>query len=77
LRLTAKLLLNNTVHPFGVGGTLVELAHCCDEAVKSYRFDRFEVDVCTGELRRDGTRLKLQDKPFQLLIALLERLAVV
>jgi DNA-binding winged helix-turn-helix (wHTH) protein len=55
-----------------VGGTLVELAQYCDVAVKGYRFDRFEVDVRTGELRRDGTRLKLQDKPFQLLIALLE-----
>jgi len=52
---------------------LLELAHCCDGAVNGYRFDRFEVDVRTGELRRDGTRLQLQDKPFQLLIALLER----
>ena len=52
---------------------MLELAHCCDGAVNGYRFDRFEVDVRTGELRRDGTRLQLQDKPFQLLIALLER----
>jgi TolB-like protein/DNA-binding winged helix-turn-helix (wHTH) protein len=52
---------------------LVELAQCCDGAVNGYRFGRFEVDVRTGELRRDGSRLKLQDKPFQLLIALLER----
>jgi TolB-like protein/DNA-binding winged helix-turn-helix (wHTH) protein/Tfp pilus assembly protein PilF len=56
-----------------VDGNLLELAHCCDGAVNGYRFDRFEVDVRTGELRRDGTRLQLQDKPFQLLIALLER----
>jgi TolB-like protein/DNA-binding winged helix-turn-helix (wHTH) protein/Tfp pilus assembly protein PilF len=56
-----------------VDGNLVELAQYSDGAVNGYRFDRFEVDVRTGELRRDGTRVKLQDKPFQLLIALLER----
>jgi TolB-like protein/DNA-binding winged helix-turn-helix (wHTH) protein/Tfp pilus assembly protein PilF len=56
-----------------VDGKLAELTQSCDGAVNGYRFDQFEVDVRTGELRRDGTRLKLQDKPFQLLIALLER----
>jgi TolB-like protein/DNA-binding winged helix-turn-helix (wHTH) protein/tetratricopeptide (TPR) repeat protein len=55
-----------------VDENLEELAQCCDGTVNGYRFDHFEVDVRTGELRRDGTRLKLQDKPFQLLIALLE-----
>ena len=54
-------------------GKLAESAQSCDGVVNGYRFDRFEVDVRTGELRRDGIRLKLQDKPFQLLIALLER----
>jgi len=52
---------------------LAESAQSCDGVINGYRFDRFEVDVRTGELRRDGIRLKLQDKPFQLLIALLER----
>jgi DNA-binding winged helix-turn-helix (wHTH) protein len=36
------------------------------------RFDRFEVDLQAGELRRDGELLKLQEKPFQLLAVLLE-----
>ena len=38
-----------------------------------YRFDDFEADVSAAELRRGGTRLKLQLQPFQVLVALLER----
>jgi cholera toxin transcriptional activator len=38
-----------------------------------YRFERFEADVNAAELRRNGTRLKLQMQPFQVLVALLER----
>jgi DNA-binding winged helix-turn-helix (wHTH) protein len=37
------------------------------------RFATFEVNIEIGELRRYGHRLKLQDKPFQILVALLER----
>jgi DNA-binding winged helix-turn-helix (wHTH) protein len=36
------------------------------------RFDRFDVDLDAGELRRDGDKLKLQEKPFQLLAVLVE-----
>jgi TolB-like protein/DNA-binding winged helix-turn-helix (wHTH) protein/Tfp pilus assembly protein PilF len=36
------------------------------------RFGSFEVDTRTGELRKDGVRIKLQEKPFQLLLLLLE-----
>ncbi len=32
----------------------------------------FEVDLASGELRREGQRIPLQEKPFQLLTALLE-----
>ena len=38
-----------------------------------YRFDQYEADVSAAELRRAGTRLKLQLQPFQVLVALLER----
>jgi cholera toxin transcriptional activator len=38
-----------------------------------YKFDEFEADVRAAELRRNGTRLKLQLQPFQVLVALLER----
>jgi DNA-binding winged helix-turn-helix (wHTH) protein len=35
-------------------------------------FSVFEVDVRTRELRKQGLRVKLQEKPFQLLLTLLE-----
>jgi len=37
------------------------------------RFGAFEVDLDSGELRRSGVRISLQEQPFQLLAALLER----
>ena len=37
------------------------------------RFGAFEVDTRSGELRRQGSRLKLQEQPFQVLVLLLER----
>ena len=36
------------------------------------RFGVFEVDLRTGELRKQGLKLKLQEKPFQILVLLLE-----
>ncbi len=36
------------------------------------RFDHFEVDLRAGELRRDGSKVRLQEQPFLLLTALLE-----
>jgi DNA-binding winged helix-turn-helix (wHTH) protein len=38
-----------------------------------YRFGIFEVDAATGELRRQGLRVKLNTQPFQLLLMLLDR----
>jgi DNA-binding winged helix-turn-helix (wHTH) protein len=37
------------------------------------RFGTFEVNLQTGELRQQGQKLKLQEQPFQVLTALLER----
>lgn len=37
------------------------------------RFGAFELDRQTGELRKHGIRVRLQGKPFQILVALLER----
>jgi len=37
------------------------------------RFGVFEVDLAQRELRRSGLRIRLQEQPFQLLAALLER----
>lgn len=36
-------------------------------------FGPFEADLATGELRRDGRRVRLQRQPFEVLAALLER----
>jgi DNA-binding winged helix-turn-helix (wHTH) protein len=40
---------------------------------RRYRFGVFEADAATGELRRKGIRIKLNDQPFQLLLILLQR----
>jgi DNA-binding winged helix-turn-helix (wHTH) protein len=37
------------------------------------RFGAFEVDLRSGELRKHGIRLKLQEQPFKILALLLER----
>ena len=40
---------------------------------RRYRFGAFEADAATGELRRQGIRIKLNAQPFQMLFMLLER----
>ena len=37
------------------------------------RFGVFEVDLRSGELRKQGLKIKLQEQPFQVLVTLLER----
>ncbi len=44
-----------------------------DRAPQILQFGVFEVDLAQGELRKHGRRIKLQERPFQLLAALLER----
>jgi DNA-binding winged helix-turn-helix (wHTH) protein len=39
----------------------------------AFRFGAFELDRSSGELRKHGIRIKLQEQPFQILILLLER----
>ena len=36
------------------------------------RFGVFELDLAAGELRKNGRRIRLQEQPFQVLVALLE-----
>ena len=38
----------------------------------TYQFGPFEVNVVSGELLKQGRRVKLQDQPFRLLVILLE-----
>ena len=40
---------------------------------RRYRFGAFEADAATGELRRQGMRIKLNAQPFQVLLMLLDR----
>ena len=40
---------------------------------RALRFGVFEADLRTGELRKNGMRVRLQEQPFQVLAALLER----
>ncbi|MBM3787698.1 MAG: DUF5050 domain-containing protein [Acidobacteria bacterium] len=40
---------------------------------RTVRFAAFEVDLATAELRKHGTPVRLQEQPFQILCALLER----
>lgn len=42
-------------------------------SVRAIRFDEFEVDLSAGQLRKGGQRVKIQDLPFRLLVALLDR----
>ena len=42
-------------------------------APRCLRFDVFQVDLRSGELRKQGHRVKLQEQPFQVLAMLLER----
>jgi len=39
---------------------------------RTIRFGAFEADLHSGEVRKSGNRIKLQDQPFQLLVILLE-----
>jgi DNA-binding winged helix-turn-helix (wHTH) protein len=43
------------------------------QPARRYRFGAFEADAATGELRRQGIRIKLNAQPFQVLCLLLER----
>jgi cholera toxin transcriptional activator len=44
-----------------------------DTADRVFRFGVFEVNEATGELRKQGIRIKLHSQPFQVLVMLLER----
>ena len=51
----------------------VEVPVAVNSSSRIIRFSTFEVNLQTGELRRGGQKVRLQEQPFQLLAALLER----
>src|SRR5579859_2218406 len=44
-----------------------------ENGARTVHFGTFEVDLHAGELRRNGSKVKLQEQPFQVLTLLLER----
>jgi len=50
-----------------------EVPVSADPSSRIIRFSTFEVDLHSGELRQRGQKVKLQEQPFQVLAALLER----
>jgi len=44
-----------------------------DHPPRTARFGTFEADLHTGELRRDGRKVRIQDQPFRILALLLDR----
>ena len=51
----------------------VDVPVSTDSSSRIIRFSTFEVNLQTGELRQRGQKVKLQEQPFQLLVALLEQ----
>jgi TolB-like protein/DNA-binding winged helix-turn-helix (wHTH) protein len=45
----------------------------CSDSSGMFRFGDFEADTRSGELRKNGSRVPLQEQPFQVLSVLLER----
>jgi TolB-like protein/tetratricopeptide (TPR) repeat protein len=43
------------------------------ESMRVIRFGVFEVDLSSGELRKQGIRVRLQDQPFQILVLMLDK----
>src|SRR5258706_3265317 len=50
-----------------------QLMPAADSKPRGYRFAAFELDLATGELRKNGLRIKLQDQPLTVLELLLAR----
>jgi len=48
-------------------------ANTPNQSALRYRFGVYEADVRAGELLREGTKIKLQEQPFQVLVVMLER----
>ena len=49
------------------------MASVSPQAAGTVQFGTFELDLRAGELRRNGSKVKLQEQPFQILTMLLER----
>lgn len=69
-----KALTGVAARRIGYGGSAKLVASVPDtQPARLYRFGSFEANAATGELRRQGIRVRLHAQPFQLLLLLLER----
>ena len=48
------------------------MSRSAPSAAPVLRFDKFELDLCAGELRKRGVKLRLQGQPLQVLAILLQ-----
>jgi TolB-like protein len=53
-------------------GSNVPLTNDVDSASSTLRFGTFEIDLESRELRKQGVRIRLEEKPFRILVELLE-----
>ncbi len=51
---------------------MLPIAWVAEMAPSNYRFGPYEVDVPAHELRKHGLRIRLREKPFEILVCLLE-----
>ena len=69
IRIIEMLLVSPAGQPNAILGRLNN--NGLGDRVSPIRFGIFEVDLVSRELRRHGMRVKLQDQPFQVLVALI------
>ena len=62
-----------TLFANGAGEASFSISMPLAQSKRTYRFGLFEADVASGELLRQGVRVRLQDQPFRVLAILLER----
>jgi DNA-binding winged helix-turn-helix (wHTH) protein len=62
----------NAAHD-GIYRSVIMSVMAVEQSRKIYRFGVFEADSGSGELRKSGVRMRVQDQPFQVLLVLLQR----
>src|SRR5512146_1962689 len=72
LRFTIHVFLPITYHQ-PPATSFVILCPMSQQQVARYKFGLYEADPQSGELFREGRKLRMQEQPFQVLVALLER----
>ena len=66
-------MLESTAESSAPTGKLVPMQSTGPALPSMVRFGVFEVDVRAGEIRKSGTKIRVQEQPFQILVTLLER----